>query len=457
MAIFSRRVIQRWLKENLQSVGRAATLGQIQRLNDKNNPRNVIGAVWEVAIINALRQFGSIAHEVAAGTGSRRPDVLFRSKDGGLEFLADIASASDEGLHDKSWVTELHLSLMRLKKKHGIAHLGIRTEIGRILEGEYGDSTIRAAIPSKQHREQFLKKYFDPFIRQIASDRDSRHTLVIQEEGIEVRATYDPENAQFSGGSYPGYTTAYSLTNNPVFKCLSEKRDQLKGSGFDGICGVILCDGGCETLHRSGYAGPDAFRLEQIVMHFLESTKSVHFVLTLGHEMRLGAAWTNRHIHELIPKLFLGQALEGRKAEFQFLLHIVRVLPPPVQTPSNAFPKYVYGKPQPVPSQEYRVTRTKVTIDAGDLVGLLGGAIKQDDWLHEREFVPEATPFDQIPKHLSTAAHAFRARYEEGLRLVAVRILERENNDHDLVEFEFGEIDPAMGKFQMPTDEAKSN
>lgn len=452
MAIFSRRVIQQWLNENLQCVGRTATIGQVKRLNDRKNPRNVIGAVWETAIIFALRQFGNLRHEEAVGIGSNRPDVFFQSKDGSLEFVADIATVSDDGLHDRSWVTELFLGLMRLKKKHGIAHLGIRTEIGRITEGAYGDSVVRAAVPSKQQREAFLKRHFDPFLRQIASSQHSCHNLEIKKDGIEVRAIYDPENARFGGGSFPGYTTAYSLTNNPIFNRLSEKREQLKKSGFKGLCGVILCDGGCETLHRTEYAGPSAYSLDQIVTHFLESTQSVHFVLSLGHEMRPGVGAASAHSHELIPKLFLGRTLAGRRPEFEFLQNLPRVLPPPIQTPSNAFPKYVYGKPQLMPTGEYRVSGYKVAINVEDLVGLLGGAIKQDDWLHDHVFSPEALPVDQIPKVLTRPALEFRARFEEGRELIAVRILKRDNNDHDLVEFEFGEIDPALGKFQVPPE-----
>jgi hypothetical protein len=93
------------------------TYGQIQRLNDRKNPRNVIGAVWEVAIIRALLEFGTTEHEIEVADGSSRPDVLFRSNESGLEFLADVGTVSDEGLHKENWVTELHLGLLSLKIK----------------------------------------------------------------------------------------------------------------------------------------------------------------------------------------------------------------------------------------------------------------------------------------------------------------------------------------------------
>jgi hypothetical protein len=94
---------------------------------------------------------------------------------------------------------------------------------------------------------------------------------------------------------------------------------------------------------------------------------------------------------------------------------------------------------------------TTIAIDAGDLVGLLSGTLKQDDWVTDRVFTPEVLPFDKIPRRVSDVAQFFRVREAEGRRLIAMRVLPRENNDHDLIEFEFGEIDPALGPFQMPT------
>lgn len=456
MAIFSRRAIQQWLEANLHVVGREATQRQIERLNDHRNPSNVIPAVWEVAMIYALCQLGEVQHEDHPGQGPKKPDVFFRSKDGGLEFLADVVAVSDAGLHDQNRISELQEGLFRLMCKHKIGHLGIRTEVGSISKGTYRDTVVRVALPPKQELESFLRKHFTPFVRQIAADPKAPHTHSIQQEGIEISASYNPKDARFSGGNYPCYTTTYSLTNNPVFKRLEEKRRQLKGSGFGGICGIILCDAGCDLLHQSGYTGPGGYSLEQVVSRFLKQTDSVQFVLAVGHHDHHAAWWSgNKTSHELIAGLFLGEALAARKAELQFLLEVPRLLPSPVQTATNAFPKRIQGgNRKPYPSQEYRMSGNKVAIDAGDVIGLLSGFLKQEDWLHEPIFQPEPMPFDQIPKRDFRPAHQFRVMQEEGRRLVAIRVLERDNNDHDLIEFEFSEVDPGKGHFQMPSDGA---
>lgn len=452
MVIFSRRLIQQWLQENLSCVGAKATRGQVTRLNDTGNPRNVIGAVWEIASIWALRQLGTVNHESGFGIGTRKPDLHFKSLSSGLEFLVDITAVSDEGLHEINWVTELRLELMRLKIKFGIGHLNIRTDFGRISDGEYGDRVVRVALPSKRDRAQLIKAEFVPFIRLVASAPSTKHIHHIKNERVDILLTFDPEDTMGGAASYPSYTTPHSLTNNPVFNALAKKRSQLKGSGFEGIRGVILCDGGCGILQHTGYSEPEAYRLDQIVAHFLNSTASVHFVLTVGHAMHTGG-WTLKRSHELIPTLFLGPSLRGREPEFQFLLGLPRLLPKPVQTAGNAFPKHVNGREPSKLSQEYKMAGDTIEIDAGDLLGLLSGTIDQADWLHEPVFTDDPVPFDKIPKKLTHVAHAFKLRLERGQRLKSIRIVERENKDHDMIAFEFGDVDPAKGEFQLPSME----
>lgn len=450
MAIFSRRVIQRWLQENHACVGVKASNDHVQRLNHHQKPKDVIGAVWEVAMIWALRHFGIVTYEGGNGKGTRRPDLHFKSLGTGLEFLVDITAISDEGLHENNWVTELQLELIRLKMKYEVGHLGIRTDFGRTSEGEYGDSVVRVALPSKQARARLMKDEFEPLVKAIAQDPSQKRTIHIKKAGVDIRVTYDPENAGSGGASYPSYTTPYSLTDNPLFKALAKKRKQLKESGYKGLCGIIVCDGGSGVLHHTGYAGPEAYRVDQIVNRFLNSTSSVHFVLAIGHEFNSGG-WTQQRTHTLAPHLFLAPSLRGRESEFQFLLRLVGVLPNPVETAANAFRKHISGREPSKLSGRYKMSGTTIAIDAGDLVGLLSGTIKQEDWVTERVYTPEALPLDKIPTRLSDPARFFRLREVEGRGLVAMRVLRRENNDHDLIEFEFGEVDPASGPFQMPT------
>jgi len=449
MAIFSRRVIQHWLQENHANVGATVSNDHVQRLNHIQKPKEVVGAVWEVAVIWALRQFGDVTYEGGSGTGPRRPDLHFKSAESDLEFLVDITAVSDEGLHEINWVTDLRLELLRIQLKYGIGHLGLRTDFGRIKEGEYGDAVVRVAIPSKKDRSRLMKEEFEPLVKAIAQDPGSARTLRIQAAGVDIQVTYDPGNPGSGGASFPGYTTPYSLTNNPLFKALSKKRRQLKDSGYDGLRGIIVCDGGCGILRHTGYQGPEAYRLDQIINRFLSSTSSVQFVLAIGHELDMGG-WSLQRTHTLIPHLFLGSSLRGREPEFRFLLDLVRVLPSPVETVGNAFRKHISGREPSKLSGEFRMSGTTIAIDAGDLIGLLSGSLKQEDWMEERVYTPEVLPLDRIPTRLSDVAGFFRLREAEGRRIVSMRILPRENNDHDLIEFEFGEVDPALGQFQMP-------
>lgn len=75
-----------------------------------NTPReDYMATEWEQVILNATTKLGHIEHEPKLnGTGT--PDLLFRSDDPPIEFIADVTTASDKGLNKLNPVDALNKS-----------------------------------------------------------------------------------------------------------------------------------------------------------------------------------------------------------------------------------------------------------------------------------------------------------------------------------------------------------
>jgi hypothetical protein len=65
---------------------------------------------WEQAVLNAASKVGSVRHEPPLG---RKPDLWLNSSKPPLEFIADVATASDRGLHERNPVDALQEEFSR--------------------------------------------------------------------------------------------------------------------------------------------------------------------------------------------------------------------------------------------------------------------------------------------------------------------------------------------------------
>src|ERR1700722_16374601 len=113
MPLFSRRVLQRFLNENATFVSRKQNSIACGLLNEPHE--NYVATEWEQVIVNAASKCGTVQYE--AQVGDCTPDLLFRSKDGSLEFIADITAPSDQGFHDLNPVEAFEDEFWRLLTK----------------------------------------------------------------------------------------------------------------------------------------------------------------------------------------------------------------------------------------------------------------------------------------------------------------------------------------------------
>src|SRR5580704_9810007 len=96
MALFTRRRLQRILNENAGFLKQDQLSTSVKHLNSISD--EYLAKEWELALLNAASKHGHVEHEPGA-SNERKPDLRFRSNDGGVAFIADVATISDRGFH----------------------------------------------------------------------------------------------------------------------------------------------------------------------------------------------------------------------------------------------------------------------------------------------------------------------------------------------------------------------
>lgn len=152
MAIFSRRTIDRMLRENAAFLTKEQLGQHVARLNTKGFQS--LNAEWEVAVLNACSKLGRVEHEPLLN-GTSKLDLLFTTK-GGSRFLADITTVSDEGLEEREPVEAFNIELKQRLRRAGLLFHGWTLSIGTH-PASYGERS-KPAIPS---RNDFATEVFN--------------------------------------------------------------------------------------------------------------------------------------------------------------------------------------------------------------------------------------------------------------------------------------------------------
>ncbi len=119
MAMFARRSLQRLLSE-LKNKLTPAAIAKLEHELNRHEP-SALGYEWELALLYALSQVGTVTYEADSHPGSRRPDLTFIDNESSIRFVADVTMVSDAGLEEENPVMRFSHSLHRLKRKYGLA------------------------------------------------------------------------------------------------------------------------------------------------------------------------------------------------------------------------------------------------------------------------------------------------------------------------------------------------
>jgi hypothetical protein len=436
MPIFPRRVIQKILNENRLFMPDDQVNEHVKKLNAQDSTS--IAAEWEIVILNVLSKIGKVQHEKKF-SGSRKPDIYFESSDI-VPFVADITAISDEFYNKENPINYFYECLNNFFRKEGLTTKGLRVEVGSKNLGNYGDRKVKLALPEKKDIPSFIKVEFRPIIEVIKKAPTQAFKTEIKQGNASVSIVFAPKAKHFTGG-YASYTVPYSLRKNPIFHRLRNKAGQLRGSEYQGVMGVFVCDGECDLLNNDFYC-VEKYPQQDIIQEVFRNNTSLSFVIVLTPEEKhhtLGVKTTrfingifyfNPHAKYPVDQTF-----------FKELSQFKKYFPVPQSMPVNA-KNYMKSKKDEGYSHYggFAMSQGEIKISSRMITELLAGALdfKKFDEDHKAMNIDKKNYIKEF----------FIRQLQQGKMIENISIEKCPDEDDDWVKFEYGESDPAISKFK---------
>lgn len=439
MSILSRRQLQHIIEENSAFLSTSQTQKFVRMLN--RNDATSLSYEWEIILLNLFSKLGVVEHEKSFGLG-RKPDVYFRSANKYMfELIADVTTVSDIDQIKNNPFEYILDQFSNLAKKYNVAMSGFSFEVGGKNIGAYNNSKMMLNLPKKAAIPQYIKKTFTSLISSIKNNPLTPVTFEPESQGVKIKVTYNPKT-QYIVGSHPSYKVPYSLTRNPLYNQMKDKAVQLKASEFDGIQGILLCDGSCEIFSLEGHS-PTHFSQSQIVNNFFRRNTSVSFVLLFTvKETPFSSIAKQRRFFQITPFLNPVARHPVTHSFIPFLDEFYRLFPIPQRTPRNALYRFksknrnkglsFYGGSS--------MTEREIKLSSRSIVELLAGKVDQRKFLEDHRLVPSKSHPD--------APSFFLRQLTEGRMIKEVRIERCSDVDDDWIVLTFGEPDPAISPFK---------
>jgi hypothetical protein len=433
MALFSRRTLQRVLNENALFMTREQSSTIRDRLNKPHE--NYLATEWEQIIVNAASRCGTVQHEPEIG-GSK-PDLVFKSEDGSLEFLADVTAPSDQGFHDLNPVDAFEEEFRRRVQKSGWIDSGFDIYIGGDSKNIYRgmDDRIRLKIPPRSKwNEEIFNTRFMSFLHDVRAQPEQGHNFYAVSSITDIRIGYNPAKRGFTSGSHLAFTLATAKDRNPVYSALKSKGDQIKRAHYEGMAGIFLCDGGCQMVSAS-HQGLSAFSIDEVIDYFFRQFNSVWFVTVF---------WIKEDGGNLSHQVKLRVNPNKRGTDFSRLKQIVesigQSLPRPQWLPYNA--RYRI-KAKDLTGKYYGSLSFggSMTMSAREVLEILAGVKTVAQFEEEYAFQPGSNPF--------------RKMLQQGRLISKITVDHFPEEDDDAVTIEFKLPDSAVAPFRLPETETE--
>jgi hypothetical protein len=370
VAIFSENDVQSAF-HTIAPLLSANSTKQISNRLKSRRAKDALSAEWEIVMLNALRECGKVEIEPLLQSSTREfhPDVLLDPFPDDLFVLPhcyiEITSLSDAGFEAdnprqffiegfKRQVKRLSLPIHcfdveiagaiqdkteadRRSKKPTVGSEQPPVNWGEWFRGRaFNDRKMRLSLPAKAAIESFVRGRLTTELQAVARESSRPHAITIADSGVQIGIDYNPRRSHFSY-CWPSYTTAYSLTYNPVARRLNKKRPQI--SKCSAPRGVILCDAGCDILSDRGYVGPEGFRLREIVTNVLARRHEISFVLTFSVQQNVNGLGRQECV-QLAVQAFCNPEKASfpiGETELDSLgRKVADHLPEPIDTPNNA-------------------------------------------------------------------------------------------------------------------------
>lgn len=428
MPIISRRSTQNIIYGLLSSINLKPIDELVEKLNKEN--KQSLEALWEIIVISLLTKLGKVEYEREHG-GNTKPDIHFRHKSG-LEFLADVTCVSDFAQHKSNDIEFFIKELGQAAKKAGMPNLNglsIRIEDHKNLI----ENKIKLKLPPKNSSRQFINDKLKLFLTGISSSRHKESSIKIAENDIELSLNYNPKLRYLSVNSTL-FTVAKFKKNNPIYNRLKDKSGQLKNSGFNGLKGIILCDGGCQLVNSS-ITGRTSYSIESIVDNFLKSQTTLDFVIILYIKEEKHAPLQHRRARSFEIKYMSKQKCDFEIGELtNDIFSLFDSFPTPIRTPINAASALANNHSFPGTTfyGGFNMTDNKVSISARAILDLINGKLSSDDLLNDH----------------SNAGRLLKRKITQGYRLQSISLKQLVDKDDDWIEFSFNDSsDPSVSKY----------
>lgn len=441
MAIFSRRSLQRLLQEN-------ASLLSIKQSNELVGRLNLgeIPAEWEVVLLNAFSNAGSVGYEKNFG-GHRKGDIYFEdTNQSGGKFLAEVTTVSDDGLDKLNPVEDLIAELNGIARRNSINPVYFSLRVGDGNQKQYkGGPKARLKLPRKAHFEaKIFGPKFHSFLSDIKQQPAKPHRFEIKNSEIDLTLDYLPKGLHLNA-SWTSYKVVYSLTENRIYSALHDKDVQLQNTQFKGPIGIFLCDGGCRFL-AGETLGNLSYTPKEVIYYFLREHDSISFVVTfvVRREHPFVASPFVENPYRVFSNLYKGQCYNQMNVDMEKLM--VRLKYPQCQwdaqnalrqLKAHTFQGRYHGGMMKTTNE-----KTEVRISARNVFELFAGRITQQQFFERHSFLKDRNPFEKALQAGSMIGAVTRTPDVE-LEITP-------ENDDDWIVFTFPGPDPALSPFFAP-------
>ncbi len=435
MALFARRAIQRSLDANSKLVSTEKLRDWVRRLSTIS--RDYVATEWEVVLVSVFAKFGCVQHEPPLGP--RPIDLVFEAP--GLKFGADIAAISDQSLHERNPIARFRNEFNRRVEK-----AGIRTGrfVFRVEEKQpVGQGRKRKLLlpPVNQFDAIIFNAAFDEYIRAIQDQPlvPRPYRVGHQSPDVYISIEYQPGKGWGVGSlSYGSYTSTSVKDDNPLFNALKSKADQLRRSGYDGIRGIVVCDGGSRIFTEiSTWA---TYSIDQVVQEFFRQNTSVSFVATIGIRPQRSGISAAVHL-DAEPRLFVRPADQRHQwsADLGRLLQQVASALPEAAADARKCPDQ-YGLEPLHPANQALLRR--LCHDEERNTHVRTRVARSSRWKARLQLFAK--------RYDLGGGNVFRLFRDRGRMISSVAIEHCPDEDDDWVVLRFSDGDPATSEFTVP-------
>jgi hypothetical protein len=296
MPLFTRRRLQAMLDDISDQLESDKARDLLARLENKRVDQ-VLPAEVELALLWALSKVGDLDIEPYWWGDSRRPDAYTEGLIPGEPAVVEIAAPSDNGISGEEDMDRIALQVSGFvgKLERG-AGAYLRFHFGE-MHGYEGRNYVRRRLAPAEYE---LTEGFKTKLREwVGSGESVARPLDHVEPGLAVRVerdTYKQTRYHNIFSSMP--PEAYSLDDNPLYRLLERKVDQLRAAPEGTHRFIFLGDAGSTLVNRIGGVGeidPTHRRISgrQILSHFVRTHRQkIESVVVIAPPARANGAWS---------------------------------------------------------------------------------------------------------------------------------------------------------------------